>query len=91
MKKLVKKIRGTVSQFEDDSLEFTPYGKGEPVYEDSYKVGEAFIGKTKGKGRQSYVAKLKCDTTEADPCEVMHQQLDKLAKKEWPDRENKMA
>ena len=87
MKDLVKKTRGTVNQFADDSLEFVPQGKGEPVYEHSYKVGEALIGLTKGKGKQSFVAKLKCDTTEADPCEVMHQQLDKLAAKEWPDRE----
>ena len=87
MKDLVKTTKGTVRHYKDDSFEFTPYGKGEPVYEDSYKVGETFIGKTKGKGRQSYVAKLKCDATETDPREVMHQQLDKLAKKEWPDRD----
>ena len=78
MKNLVKKTKGTVSQFSDDSLEFTPQGKGEPVYEHSYKVGEATIGKTKGTGRQNFVAKLKCSTDEADPCEAMHQQLDKL-------------
>ena len=87
MKEIVKSTRGTVHQYNDDSLDFKPYGKGEPVYEHSYKVGEAQIGLTKGKGKQSFVAKLKCDTTEADPCEVMHQQLDKLAKKEWPDRD----
>ena len=74
MKDLVKKTRGTVNQFADDSLEFVPQGKGEPVYEHSYKVGEAQIGLTKGKGKQSFVAKLKCSTDEADPCEAMHQQ-----------------
>ena len=87
MSEIVKSTRGTVRQYNDDSMEFIPQGKGEPVYEHSYKVGEAQIGLTKGKGKQSFVAKLKCDTTEADPCEVMHQQLDKLAKKEWPDRD----
>ena len=87
MKDLVKKTKGTVSQYKDDSFEFTPYGKGEPVYEHSYKVGEAQIGLTKGKGKQNFVAKLKCSADESDPCEVMHQQLDKLAAKEWPDRE----
>ena len=49
MKDLVKKTRGTVNHFSDDSLEFVPQGKGEPVYEHSYKVGEAQIGLTKGK------------------------------------------
>ena len=51
MKDLVKKTKGTVSQFSDDSLEFTPQGKGEPVYEHSYKVGEAQIGLTKRQGK----------------------------------------
>ena len=36
---------------------------------------------------KNFVAKLKCGIDEADPCEVMHQQLDKLAAKEWPDRD----
>ena len=87
MSELVKSTRGTVRQYKDDSMEFIPQGKGEPVYEHSYKVGEATIGKTKSTGKSNYVAKLKCSTDEADPCEVMHQQLDKLAKKEWPDRD----
>ena len=87
MSEIVKSTRGTVRQYNDDSMELIPQGKGEPVYEHSYKVGEAQIGLTKGKGKQSFVAKLKCGTTETDPCEVMHQQLDKLAKKEWPDRD----
>ena len=91
MKEIVKSTRGTVHQYNDDSLDFKPYGKGEPVYEHSYKVGEATIGKTKSAKGPNYVAKLKCSADEADPCEVMHQQLDKLADKEWPDRENKMA
>ena len=68
-------------------MEFIPQGKGEPVYEHSYKVGEAQIGLTKGKGKQNFVAHLKCAADDPDPCEVMHQQLDKLAAKEWPDRD----
>ena len=58
--RLSKKTKGTVSYYSDESLEFTPYGKGEPVYEASYKVGEATLGKTKGTGKQNFVAKLKC-------------------------------
>ena len=53
-----------MSQFSDKSLEFTPYGKGEPVYKASYKVGEATLGKTKGTGKQNFVAKLKCSASE---------------------------
>ena len=60
MKEIVKSTRGTVHQYNDDSLDFKPYGKGEPVYEHSYKVGEAQIGLTKGKGKQNFVAHLKC-------------------------------
>ena len=86
MSNLVKQVTGKCRQYDDDSFEFKPYGKGEPVYEHSYKVGEAQIGKTKGTGKQNYVAHLKCGIDEADPCEVMHEQLDKLAAKEWPDR-----
>ena len=55
MKNLAKKTKGTVNHFSDDSLEFTPQGKGEPVYEYSYKVGEAQIGLTKGKGKQNLI------------------------------------
>ena len=80
MKELLKKCKGTVSHFNDDSLEFTPYGKGEPVYEASYKVGAATLGITKSKANanSNYVAKLKAAADSADPIEDMHAQLDKL-------------
>ena len=39
MSKIVKKSKGTVGHFDDDSFEFQPYGKGEPVYDYSHKVG----------------------------------------------------
>ena len=87
MSELVKSTKGTVRQYKDDSMEFIPQGKGEPVYEHSYKVGEATIGKTKSTGKANYIVKLKCAADDPDPCEVMHQQLDKLAAKEWPDRD----
>ena len=87
MKEIVKSTRGTVRQYNDDSLDFKPYGKGEPVYEHSYKVGEAQIGLTKGKGKQNFVAHLKCSADETDPYSMLQDQLEKLAKKEWPDRE----
>ena len=83
MKKLVKKTRGSASIFDDNSIEFTPQGQGEPVFESQCKVGAASLGRTAG-NKQSYVARLKVDADCADPAEAMHEQLDKLAAKTWP-------
>ena len=84
MNDLVKKTRGTGTYYEDGSYEFTPQGKGEPVYESVCKVGQSSLGRTSGKEKQSYVAKLKVDANDADPAEAMHEALDKLAAKVWP-------
>lgn len=83
MKKLVKKTRGSASVYDDNSIEFTPQGQGEPVFESQCKVGQASLGRTAG-NRQSYVARLKVDADCVDPAEAMHDQLDKLAAKTWP-------
>lgn len=83
MKNLVKKTRGSASIFDDNSIEFTPQGQGEPVFESQCKVGAASLGRTAG-NKQSYVARLKVDADCADPAEAMHEQLDKLAAKTWP-------
>ena len=83
MKQLVKKTRGSASIFDDNSIEFTPQGQGEPVFESQCKVGAASLGRTAG-NKQSYVARLKVDADCADPAEAMHEQLDKLAAKTWP-------
>ena len=37
MSKVVKKHKGMVSHYDDDSFEFQPYEKGEPVYDHSHK------------------------------------------------------
>ncbi|MCR4959142.1 MAG: hypothetical protein K6B13_11170 [Prevotella sp.] len=84
MKKLVKKTRGSAAIFDDDSIEFTPQGVGEPKYEAMCKVGQSHISRTLGAEIQSYVAHLKVDGNEADPVEVMHEQIDRLAQKIWP-------
>ena len=84
MKELVKKTRGTGTYFEDCTYEFTPQGKGEPVYERMCKVGQSSMARTAGLQKQSYVCKLKVDANDADPAETMHQQLEKLAAKVWP-------
>ena len=44
MSKIVKKHKGTVSHFDDDSFEFHPYGKGEPVFDHTHKVGGGTLG-----------------------------------------------
>ena len=36
-KKALKEIRGRIRQYSDQSFEFTPFGKGEPVYEEQHK------------------------------------------------------
>ena len=87
MSKIVKKSKGTVSHFDDDSFEFSPYGKGEPVYDHSHKVGAGTLGLTKGTGRHNYIAHLKCSADEPDPFGTLQQQLEKLAAKEWPEKE----
>lgn len=84
MNNLVKKTRGTGTYFEDGTYEFTPQGKGEPLYESVCKVGSSSLGRTSGKTQQSYVAKLKVDASDADPAEAMHAALDRLAAKVWP-------
>lgn len=81
MKKLITKARGSGAYYDDNSFEFSPQSKGEPVYEHSYKVGEAQIGLTKGEKNQHYVVKLKCGIDEADPRETLHEQLDRLTAK----------
>ena len=86
MSKVIKKNKGTVSHFDDDSFEFTPYGKGEPVYDHSHKVGNCSLGLTKGAGKQNFIAHLKCGVDEADPYGKLQEQLEKLAAKEWPEK-----
>ena len=86
MSKIVKKSKGTVSHYDDDSFAFSPYGKGEPVYDHSHKVGVSTLGLTKGAGKQNYIAHLKCNIDEPDPLGVLQEQLAKLATKEWPEK-----
>ena len=81
MSKIVKKNKGTVSHYDDDSFEFSPYGKGEPVYDHSYKVGVSTLGLTKGAGKQNYIAHLKCKADEPDPLGALQDQLTKLETK----------
>ena len=86
MSKIIKKNKGTVSHFDDDSFEFQPYGKGEPVYDHTHKVGVGSLGLTKGAGRQNFIAHLKCKADEPDPLGALQEQLEKLAAKEWPEK-----
>ena len=86
MSKIVKKRKGTVSTYDDDSFEFSPYGKGEPVYDHSYKVGGSTLGLTKGTRDTNFIAHLKCNADEPDPLGVLQEQLTKLAAKEWPEK-----
>ena len=86
MSKIIKKRKGTVSHYDDDSFACNPYGKGEPVYEHSHKVGGSTLGLTKGTRDTNFVAHLKCKADEPDPLGVLQDQLSKLAAKEWPEK-----
>ena len=81
MKQLVKKTKGTATIYDDESIEFSPQGKGEPVYENLLKSENSSIKLTTGRQQKNYVAKLKCAADCADPIEDMHEQLDKLSAK----------
>ena len=86
MSKVIKKRKGAVSHYDDDSFAFNPYGKGEPVYDHSHKVGGGTLGLTKGTRDTNFVAHLKCKADEPDPLGVLQEQLTKLAAKEWPEK-----
>ena len=84
MRQLVKKTKGTVTIYDDESIEFSPQGKGEPVYENLLKSGNSSIKLTTERQQKNYVAKLKCAADCADPIEDTHEQLDKLSAKLFP-------
>ena len=65
-KKQTGAIRGLVRKYNDNSFDFTPYGKGEPVYEEKqdFKNGVT-IAKTRGVNGKK-VVRLMLDNTDVD-------------------------
>ena len=65
-RKLTGNIKGVVSKYSDNSFEFKPFGKGEPVYEEKqdFKNGVT-IAKTRGVNGKK-VVRLMLDNSDVD-------------------------
>ena len=65
-KKQTGAIRGLVRKYNDNSFDFTPYGKGEPVYEEKqeFKNGVS-IAKTRGNTGKR-VVRIQLEPTDVD-------------------------
>ena len=65
-RKLTGNIKGVVSKYSDNSFEFRPFGKGEPVYEEKqdFKNGVT-IAKTRGVNGKK-VVRLMLDNSDVD-------------------------
>ena len=65
-RKLTGTIKGVVSKYSDNSFEFKPFGKGEPVYEEKqdFKNGVT-IAKTRGVNGKK-VVRLMLDNSDVD-------------------------
>lgn len=91
MEKPVSKQRGTGLYYEDSSFEFRPQETGTPRYESSIKTtGGGSLSKTTGSGPekkdQKFVAHLSVSADDADPSASLHDQLERLCLKSWPER-----
>ena len=65
-RKITGNIKGIVSKYSDNSFEFRPFGKGEPVYEEKqdFKKGVT-IAKTRGVNGKK-VVRLMLDNPDVD-------------------------
>ena len=65
-KKQTGAIRGLVRKYNDNSFDFTPYGKGEPVYEEQQKFKNGVtIAKTRGNTGKR-VVRIQLEGTDVD-------------------------
>ena len=65
-KKQTGAIRGLVRKYNDNSFDFTPYGKGEPVYEEQQKFKNGVtIAKTRGVNGKK-VVRIQLEPTDVD-------------------------
>ena len=65
-RKLTGNIKGVVSKYSDNSFEFKPFGKGEPVYEEKQDFRNGVtIAKTRGVNGKK-VVRLMLDNTDVD-------------------------
>ena len=79
-KKDARKVRGTATIYNDDSLEFTPYAKGEPAKEVLAEKGKSSFYKTRGR-QPKLVANLMVDEKDPNWNEHMYGDLDEFVVK----------
>lgn len=74
-----RKIRGTMTVSEDDSMEFRPQQAGEPQQELIRKSGQSKLYRTTGKKEQKLIAHLVCDADAPDAFSELSRQLEQCA------------
>ena len=79
-RKKLKDLRGKMRVFDDDSMEFTPQGTGQPMYEAVRKSGGGALMRTTGEKTQSLVAHLKVSADADDPAAELRDQLENVLK-----------
>ena len=76
--------RGKATIYEDDSIEFRPEGKGQPVQRDVRKSGRSKFYQTNGEKESSYVAHLLAPVSSLDPVGDMLKDFDALTRELQP-------
>lgn len=76
--------RGKATIFEDDSIEFRPDGKGQPVQRDVRKAGRSKFYQTNGEKETNYVAHLSAPVASIDPVGDMLKDFDQLTRELQP-------
>lgn len=76
--------RGKATIFEDDSIEFRPDGKGQPVQRDVRKAGRSKFYQTNGEKESNFVAHLSAPVGSLDPVGDMLKDFDELTRELQP-------
>lgn len=84
-----KKRKGVCRIYDDDSLDFTPYGEGEQIQKDVKKARKSKMYSTEG-DNGSYIMHLKVDKNAVDPAAELADDFEKLLKNLDKDREPKL-
>lgn len=85
MKKETIKRKGVYRIYDDDSVEFSPYGEGAGIQKDVKKVRKSSMYETEG-DKSSYVMHLKVDKNATDPAGELTDDFEKLVKNLDPKR-----
>lgn len=86
MKKETIKRKGVCRVYDDDSVEFAPYGEGAAIQKDVKKVRKSTMYETDGEN-SNYIVHLKVDKNAIDPASELADDFEKLVKNLDPKRE----